>query len=912
MSVGTWCNNAVMLGWLSYRVFKDAWLVVVTWLVLSTVLVVAALTGLGGQNLFSRLHSVTADTPGTQSAEGDYVLDSLSGDAVTVSLLVSNVDLSTTQQQEEVAQALSTAHTDLGQLVGTHNVLDPFVVPGMLTSDAARSMAADSMDGFVVVVTVNPNGSAVADPQDTRYAQEVATLVDQVSDRLEEVPAELADTAPGAQGTVSHDGLVEEAVSGEAGRDLLRSGLLLLPVALLVTALAVGRLLQVGACLLAAVISAASTLGAVHGLSLVVEVPYVAATVFWVLGGSLTLGYALLLTSRYKEELGAGTPGRGVAEPAGPSEDVPPGSTPGDTHAHGRSPSPSPGRSAPVRGTHRYRREAEAPPAARPLSATMRTAGRTVVFSALAVAVSLCGLYLAAGGVLRTSALTGVVVLLVAVSVSLTLVPALLALGGRRVPHSPSRPPALLLPVLSVFSSVSVFSTLSSALGRLPGMRRGDQGAAPAPTRSRRAFPWAVLAGCLLVMTGLAVPLGSLHTLTSAASDQLPVGSDQRAYTAVLEQEYPSTVDQDATLVFAGTGEGVTEFINDHVASVPGVEAVVSPSTAGDYTVVYLDLAGERWSATAEEAVTALRALDPPVETWVTGRAASQVDMRTSLLASAPVVVAAVVLATVVLLLLLTDSLLLPLVAVPVTGLSLSASLGVLTWVLQEGSGRSLLGLAPAGAVGVETTAVVTAVLLGLGLAMSHEAVLVSRVAEYRDAGTDHRAALRLGLRRSRGPVLAAAVVTVAACASLLLSRLPLIQEAGLALALIVTVDLVLVRLLLLPSVMRILGRWGWWAPRWLRPPGAAGAAQDHADGEAVNQETEQDATGEAGEPAEASKVTGTLETTRSAAPDEEVMAAGSAPTGRQPAGEEETLLARAASSVESADSAESASPTAG
>ncbi|AYD89755.1 MMPL family transporter [Actinomyces lilanjuaniae] len=908
MSVGTWCDNAVMLGWLSYRVFKDAWLVVATWLVLSAVLVVAALTGLGGQNLFSRLHSVTADTPGTQSAEGGYVLDSLSGDAVTVTLLVSDVDLSTTQQQEEVAQALSTAHADLGQLVGTHNVLDPFVVPGMLTSDAARSMAADSMDGFVVVVTVNPNGSAVADPEDTRYAQEVAALVDQVSNRLEEVPAELAATAPGARGTVSHDGSVEEAISSEAGRDLLRSGLLLLPVALLVTALAVSRLLQVGACLLATVVSAASTLGAVYGLSLVVEVPYVAAVVFWVLGASLTLGYALLLTSRYQETLGSGTPSASATEPEGPPEDGPAGSAPGDTHTQDPGSGTTPDRPAPVRGTHRYRRDAEAPPAARLLSATMRTAGRTVVFSALAVAVSLCGLYLAAEGTLRASALTGAVVLLVSVSVSLTLVPALLALTGQEVLRPSSRPVS---PVL-----LPIRPTLSSALRRLSGIRRDGRGTTPAGARIRRSsvYPWAVLAGCLLVLTGLAVPLGSLHTLTSTASDQLPVGSDQRAYAAVLEQEYPSTVDQDATLILAGTGESVTEFINDHVASVPGVEAVVSPSTAGDYTVVYLDLTGERWSGTAEEAVTALRALDPPVETWVTGQAASQVDMRGSLLGSAPVVAAAVVLATVVLLLLLTDSLLLPLVAVPVTGLSLSASLGVLTWVVQEGHGRSLLGLAPAGGVGVDTTAVVTAVLLGLGLAMSHEVVLMSRVAQYRSAGTDHRTALHLGLRQSRGPVLAAAVVTVAACTSLLVSRLPLVQETGLALALVVAVDLLLVRLLLLPSVMRILGRWSWWAPRWLRPSGAS-AAQGRADRQEVDQETEQDPNGEAREPAETSEVPETLETARSAAPDEEVMAAGGMPTGRQPAGEE-ALPDRTASSVESAESAqsavESASPTAG
>ena len=127
-----------------------------------------------------RLLGTTGAPGATESKEGEDIIKALSGDGQTVTLLVSGVDISTTEQQEAVAAALEDAHKDLMAAVGETNVLDPFVVPGMLSEPAAQVLASTELDGFLIVVTVDPNGSAVADPEDEDYAQDVANAVARV------------------------------------------------------------------------------------------------------------------------------------------------------------------------------------------------------------------------------------------------------------------------------------------------------------------------------------------------------------------------------------------------------------------------------------------------------------------------------------------------------------------------------------------------------------------------------------------------------------------------------------------------------------------------------------------------------------------------------------------------------------
>ena len=280
-----------MLAWLSRRVVKDAWYVVGTWAVLAVVLLTVCLGGLGGAGLFGRLETGDSSVPRAQSARGEQVLRTLSGDSQTVSLLVTGIDISDTGTQQEVASALTGAHADLRALVGEQNVLDPFVVPGMLSEPAAQALASADLDGFLMIVTVNPNGSKVAPAGDRAYAAEVASLVSKVESRLKEIPDELRAVSPAATGVVSDDALVSRAVDDRVEKDLVRGGLICLPLVLLVMTLVLDGPLAAVAPLLGGLAQVAGSLGALYALDLVNGLsPFVVATAS-ALGLALSLGY---------------------------------------------------------------------------------------------------------------------------------------------------------------------------------------------------------------------------------------------------------------------------------------------------------------------------------------------------------------------------------------------------------------------------------------------------------------------------------------------------------------------------------------------------------------------------------------------------------------------------------------------
>lgn len=756
-----------MLAWLSRRIVKDAWYVVGTWAAVTAVLATLSLTGVGGGGLFERLHAGDVLVSGYSSAEGQQVLDSLTGDGVPVTLLVTGVDISTPQQQEAVAQALGPAHKDLKELVGSTNVLDPFVVPGMLAEPAAQALASTALDGFLIVATVNPNGPEVAAPGDHKYDKEVERLVVKVSERLNQVPADLAPVAPQAAGTVSYAELVAATLNEQVEQDLVHGEVVSLPLALLVMVLVFGGFLLAGMPLVGALATIGCTLGIMLFLSHPLDLQSFVVNIVSVIGLGLSIDYGLLITSRFREELCR------EAEP-------------------GQAGAPSPG------GPRRRRTGRHDPRLAACLEATLSTAGRTVLFSALTVAICLLGLLLLRPQVLRSIGLAGVAVVLVSVLVALTLVPALLALAGDRL----RRP--------SPLSRVPGLGALQQRLGDVGQ----EEGVFSRLARRVHTHPWVVLVSCLVLLVLMAAPLSHLHLLSSK-EDLLPAGSQQRAYLDILEQSYPAAQQPDATIVLAGAGENVLAFVNDSLASAPGVTRVLQIATAGRYTVLYLDLEGRPGSVTAEEAVRAVRETTPPVQMWVTGQAANQVDFKQAVVDGAPLAITLVVLATFLLLFWMTGSLLVPLKALVINAISLMASLGVLTWVFQDGYGSSLLGFTPIG--GVETYVVVTAVAVGFGLAMDYEVFLLSRIKEYWDAGADNDQAVELGLQRSGRIVTSAALIMVLVFVGFVSGELLVVKQIGMAMAIIVALDATLVRMLLVPATMTLLGEWNWWAPAPLR-----------------------------------------------------------------------------------------------
>ncbi len=180
-----------------------------------------------------------------------------------------------------------------------------------------------------------------------------------------------------------------------------------------------------------------------------------------------------------------------------------------------------------------------------------------------------------------------------------------------------------------------------------------------------------------------------------------------------------------------------------------------------------------------------------------------------------PWAVGVVVLATFVLLFLLTGSLLVPLKALVLNVVSLGAAFGILVWGFQQGHLSGPMGFTSTG--GIETGIPVLLVALGFGLSMDYEVFLLSRIKEFRDAGMPNDEAVATGLQRSGRIITSAALIIVVVFAGFAAGKLLVIKETGVGLAATVAVDATLVRLLLVPAAMTLLGEWNWWAPGPLR-----------------------------------------------------------------------------------------------
>lgn len=800
-----------MLSWLVRRVVKDAWFVVVTWAVLAIVLLTASLGILGGRGLFERLEAGTLSVGGTESAQGDQIISVLSGDGRIVTLMVEGIDISSPEAQAQVAEALGPAHTELASLAGATNVFDPFNVRRSLYASAVQSFGSDRLDGFLVVVSVDPNGTEVASPDDQAYAAEVDRIVERVEDRLRQIPGELSSISPQVSGIVSDDALKTDAVNDQARRDLLPAVLIAVLAPLVMMILILGRVRAAAAPALGALVSLAGSLGILWALSLMMKVQAGTVGVITAVGLSLSIGYGLLIACRYQEELVSAQ--REEALDTGEGEIV--------AGAHRR---PRPGR-----------RSSLLVPA---MQAAVSTTGRTMILSGVLVAACMIPLLLMGSDALRATGLAGIAVVLVCVTVSLTAVPAVLSLLGEamRRPTILQRATAALRsprPGQGAVREEGVFSRLASLIHRLP---------------------WVVLVAGAVLLVILASPARHLHMLTST-DDLLPAGSDQQAYRQMLLEHYPVAGQQeDAAVVIAGTGENVTNFINSKIATTPGVDKIQRTATAGKYTVAYLDLAGPASGGQAEAAVRSLRALEAPADTWVTGQAASQVDFADAVVRSL-LAVGAAMLTVLVMLCLVTGSILVPVKTLIVNVLSVAASLGMVVWVFQQGHAAGLLGFTPLG--GVEAYAVVTAACAGLGLSTGYSVFSLGRIKERWQEGYDNNRAVELGLQRSGRTLTSMALVMTVVFLGFVTGKTLIVKEAALILALTVVIDAVVVRVLLLPAAMALLGRWNWWMPRALRQPNgrygpeptaaqataagaggadaiAAGAAGDAATGAAV------------------------------------------------------------------------------
>lgn len=563
--------------------------------------------------------------------------------------------------------------------------------------------------------------------------------------------------APGVEVALAGTLPVAESISSRVGGDLHRAELVSLPLVLVLLVLVFGGFVAAS---LPVVIGAMAILGSLGVLRLVsmtgVVVNAFAVNVVTLLGLGLAIDYGLFMVTRFREELQAGMS----------TQDA--------------------------------------------VRRTVATSGRTAALSATLLAVAMGGLTLFPQNFLQSLGLGGIAAVAVAAGLALTLQPALLAVLGRRVD-------ALALPYRR------------RAAARRPGegrprrrerhARRGWERLAYAVMRRPVVVSVLILAG-LLALGGpfLHVRFGQLDQRVLPAQDPARLATDE------LARDFPELSGASASVVvrtFDGAGPMALPMVIVKASTVPGVTSVVPAGGRVDpaghgVTVLRIGLLGDPSGERAMDAVRGLRGLSPPIgsQLLVGGTTATVLDSVEAIRDTMPRMLAVLVVATLVLIFLAFGSVLVPVKAVLMSALSLSATFGFLVYVFQDGHDGGLLGVT-AGPLEAGVVVLIAAVVFGLST--DYETFLLSRVAEARAGGASTQEAVARGLASTGRVISAAAVLLVVVIGAFSFSSVEVMRFVGVGMIVALVLDATVVRLLLVPALLTLMGEANWWAPGWLR-----------------------------------------------------------------------------------------------
>jgi uncharacterized membrane protein YdfJ with MMPL/SSD domain len=570
---------------------------------------------------------------------------------------------------------------------------------------------------------------------------------------LQDAASSIAGQLNGQPGvTVGGYALANEQVNKQVESDLRRAEMLAFPLLFLLSLLFFRSLV---AALLPLLIGGLAIVGTFFTLRLASEVGSIsifALNLTTGLGLGLAIDYSLFIVSRYREELAR----RGV------DLDRP--------------------------GSRTERWEA--------LRATMRTAGRTVLFSSLTVAAALASLIVFPQRFLYSMGIGGSLVALLAAAVALVVLPAILSMLGPRV----------------------------NALAPSFLQRRAERDATQTETGfwyrlsrlvMRRPIPIATISAAVLIALG--IPFFSIK-FTSVDAQVLPTSATARQVDDVMRADFPPYRDTPIRLVIEGGGPRATASVVSRVKRDPGISAVGRPQRiSGGVTAVDAVAKAPFVSEAAKSTVKRIRDLPSPAgaTVLVTGASAHFVDFQSSLESHLPIALAIVVGATLVILFLMTGSVVLPVKSLVMNVLNLSAVFGILVLVFQHGNLEGLLGYTGQGAL--EQTMPILLFAVAFGLSTDYAVFLLSRIKEARDHGASDSESVAIGLERTGRIVTAAALLFSIAIGAFATSQIIFIKENGVGTALAVLIDASIIRALLVPSLMELLGKWNWWAPRPLR-----------------------------------------------------------------------------------------------
>ncbi|HEX5983576.1 MAG TPA: MMPL family transporter [Solirubrobacterales bacterium] len=463
----------------------------------------------------------------------------------------------------------------------------------------------------------------------------------------------------------------------------------------------------------------------------------------------------------------------------------------------------------------RYREEREAghgKDEARALA--LSTSGLAVTFSGLAVIISLAGLWMVDNQALRSMALGAMMVVGVSILTATTLLPALIATLGDRV-----------LPGGIVARFAGFFRRRFYRRRTPEQLAAGDNRFWRAWTERVMARPWTAIVGVAAVLLLLASPLLSIK-MGGEALKQFPADSDVRVGSELASAQLGGGTDPIQIVAdFGGAPDGrdrAAAFgLSRELQATPGVSAVALPAYDGEGALIQATPSAHSESDAAAALVDRLRdsvvpasALAERASVNVGGETARNEDLRDQIGGSMWKIVLFVLALSFVVLMVMLRSLLLPLKAVVMNLLSIGAAFGVIIAIFQWGWLDGFLGFESQGAIDTVNIPLIFAVVFGLS--MDYEVFLMSRIRERYMLHGDNERAVAEGLSSSARTISSAALIMSAVFAVFVLTGVPSIKELGLGSAVAIALDATLVRLILVPAAMKLMGEWNWWMPSWL------------------------------------------------------------------------------------------------
>ena len=427
---------------------------------------------------------------------------------------------------------------------------------------------------------------------------------------------------------------------------------------------------------------------------------------------------------------------------------------------------------------------------------TLQTAGRTIAFSSLTIAAAIASLVIFPQRFLYSMGIAGALVALIAASLALTVLPALLSVLGPRV----------------------------NALSPTWLARAADRDARPAERGfwyrlsrfvMRRPALIAVTSASLLIALG--IPFFTQVKFTSVDATVLPASATARQVNDVLNTQFPPNRGAPIDIVLgAPASSSAVNALAARIKTLPDASAVAPAQPAGPgMSLISVAPVQAPLSTATQNLVRQIRAVRTPFYLGVAGETAAYIDLEHSLAAHLPAVLTAVVATTVIILFFMTGSVVLPIKAVIMNALGLCAMFGLLVLIFQDGNLEGLLSYRSLGAL--DATQPILLFAVGFGLATDYGVFLLSRIKEARDAGAGDADAVAIGLERTGRIVTAAALLFAVALGAFSTSEIVFVKELGLGAVLAVLIDASIIRALLVPSLMMLLGPLNWWAPKPLR-----------------------------------------------------------------------------------------------